>query len=273
MNQPLKRKILSITASIFYFLTVVALCVTTSILVNKSYFNYIYVNGSSMNPTLKGGNGGSATSPHIDMITGKYVPGDTVHFGTVDPSIKAKKNIKRYDIVTTYYPYIKNVSEDDYDSSGNLKKNAAYKIKRVIALPGETFKIEQGVLSVKYGNEFKVIERAHLIDDGGDVAVKDIGERALGKNEYWVLGDHRNASKDCGTIHSPVTFDNITGVLVTIEGTAEYFVHYYCRDCGHEINDKEYLTGEVTSCELCGGSIKTGEADIRNREYTYPRIV
>ncbi len=268
MNQPLKRKIISISISVLYFLTVVALCVTTAILMKESYFSYIYVSGSSMNPTLIGGVGGQAVAPHINPSTGEYVSGDIVHFGIVDSSVKAKKNIKRYDIVTTYYP-----GNEDYDSDGHLKKDAAYKIKRVIALPGETFKIEQGVLSVKYGDEFKTIERTHLIDDGGNKSVKDVTERTLGKNEYWVMGDHRNASKDCVTINRPVTFDNITGVLVTIEGTAEYYVHYVCKKCGHEVNDKDYLTGVTPVCDLCGGSIKTGASDIRNREYTYPRIV
>lgn len=267
MNQPLKRKLFSIGTSIFYFLTIVALCVTSSVLMKKSYFSYIYVSGSSMNPTLIGGSGGEAIPPHIDTVTGNYVKGDTVHFGTVDPSVKARKNIKRYDIVTTYFP------GEDYDSHGNLKQGAAYKIKRVIALPGETFKIEQGVLSVKYDDEFKVIERAHLIEDGGNHSVKDVSERALGDKEYWVMGDHRNGSKDCVTLNKPVTFDNITGVLVAIEGTAEYFVHYYCRDCGHEIDDKDYLTGVIPHCDLCGGGIKSGDGDIRNRNYTYPRII
>ena len=267
MNQPLKRKLFNIGASILYFCSIVAICITSGVLINRSYFSYIYVNGSSMNPTLRGGVGGEAVAPHIDFETGEYVPGDIVNFGTCDPSIKAKKNIKRYDIVTTYYP------GEDYDSSGKLRDGAAYKIKRVIALPGETFKIEQGELFVKYGEEFKHIERAHLIDDGGNPSVKDVSERTLGKNEYWVMGDHRNASKDCVTLNRPVTFDNITGVLVTIEGTAEYFVHYVCRKCGHEVNDKDYLTGVVGSCDLCGGSIKKGDTDIRNREYTYPRII
>lgn len=267
MNQPLKRKILNIAASVFYFITVIAICITSSILIKESYFSYIYVNGSSMNPTLIGGSGSEATPPHLDYYTEEYVPGDLVHFGTVDQSPKAKKNIKRYDIVTTYYP------GEDYDSSGHLKKNAAYKIKRVIALPGETFKIEQGVLKVKYGDEFKEIERAHLIDDGGNVSVKDVSERILKSGEYWVMGDHRNGSKDCVTLNRPVTFDNITGVLLSIDGLAEYFVHYYCNKCGHEVNDKDYLTGVTPVCDQCGGYIKEGEGDIRNRQYTYPRIV
>ena len=220
-----------------------------------------------MNPTLIGGKGAEAVAPHIDYETGEYVPGDIVNFGTCDPSVKAKKNIRRYDIVTTYYP------GEDYDSNGKVRQGAAYKIKRVIALPGETFKIEQGELYVKYNDEYKHIERAHLIDDGGNKSVKDVSERTLSKNEYWVMGDHRNASKDCVTLNRPVTFDNITGVLVSIEGTAEYFIHYVCSKCGHEVDDKDYLAGKVTECDVCGGNIKKGDADIRNREYTYPRIV
>ena len=273
MNQPLKRKLLAILSSSFYLITVVALCVASSILMKETYFSYIFVSGSSMNPTLTGGSGGEAVAPHIDAVTHEYVPGDLVNFGTVDPSKKAKKNIKRYDIVTTYYPSKPGQSDEDYDSNGKLKANAAYKIKRVIALPGETFKIESGILKIKYEDGYKEIERKHLIDDGGNPSVKDVSERTLGENEYWVLGDHRNASKDCVTINRPVTFDNITGVLVTIEGTAEYFVHYVCRECNHEVNDKDYLLGNITVCPECGGSIKKGDSDIRNRNYTYPRIV
>ena len=154
-----------------------------------------------------------------------------------------------------------------------MLKSAAYKIKRVIALPGETFKIEHGELYIQYGEDFKHIERGHLIDDGGNATIKDVAARTLQENEYWVMGDHRNASKDCVTINRPVTFDNITGVLVTIEGVAEYYVHYECLSCGHEVNDKEFLLGHITNCDKCGGVIGKGEGDIRNREYTYPRIV
>ena len=267
MNQLLKHKLTNIFATSLYFLTVISICVTSVILLKDTYFGAIFVSGSSMNPTLTGGSGADALAPRIDHVTGEYIPGDTVNFGTIDHSSKAKKNIKRYDIVTTYYP------DDDYDSNGKLKSNATYKIKRVIALPGETFKIEEGELYVKYGDEFSKIERAHLVDFDGDVRCKDAAERTLGSNEYWVLGDNRNHSKDSGMIKRPVTIDNITGVLVSIDGVAEYFVHYVCRECGHEIDEKDYLFGRITTCDVCGGGIKKGDGDIRNRQFTYPRIV
>ena len=70
------------------------------------------------------------------------------------------------------------------------------------------------------------------------------------------MGDHRSGSKDSVTINRPVTYDNITGVLLSIEGTAEYYVHYVCSKCGHEVNEKEYVMGQITACDKCGGLIK-----------------
>ena len=266
MNQTLKRKLIAISTSFVSFATILAICGTSILLIRKSYFSYIFVSGGSMNPTLRGGHDSHALAPHLDEY-GNYVAGDIVNFGIVDNSTKAKKNIQRYDIVTTYFP------DEDYDSSGALKKDADYKIKRVIALPGETFKIENGGLSVLIDDNFTEIERKHLIDDGGNPSCKDVSERTLKDGEYWVMGDHRNGSRDCVTFNAPVTFSNITGVLVSIEGTAEYFVHYNCSNCKKEVNDKDYIMGKITACEYCGGVIKRGKSDIRNREYTYPEII
>ncbi len=272
MNLTLKKKISAFAGVFINLLTVTVICITGNLVMQKAYYSYIFVSGQSMHPTLIGGHSSGAKGPSYDHKTGVYTPGDTVHFGISDESIKAKQNIQRYDIVTVYYPW------SDYDSSGNLKKNADYKIKRVIALPGETFVIEQGVLKIKQDGVFNEIPRAHLIDDGGNPSVKDVTEQTLGENQYWVMGDHRSNSSDCATISSgkyrgPVTFNNIIGVLVSIEGTAEYFNHYYCDSCNTEVDDTQYLKGEITTCPKCHGHISIGAGDIRNREYTYPRII
>lgn len=64
-------------------------------------------------------------------------------------------------------------------------------IKRIIGLPGETVRIEEGKIYIndnaifdKYGNG--------VMTDGG-IAEKTL---TLGEDEYFVLGDNRNASKD-----------------------------------------------------------------------------
>ena len=272
MNQTLKKKLSAFFGIVLNIITVVVLCITGNLLMEKSYYSYIFVSGQSMTPTLIGGQPSGARGPSYNHSTGVLTPGDTVHFGISDESVKAKKNIHRYDIVTVYYPWT------DYDSSGNLKKNADYKIKRVIALPGETFVIEQGVLKIKENDEFVEIPRAHLIDDGGNPSVKDVTETTLGENQYWVMGDHRSNSSDCATTYlgryrGPITFDNIIGVLLKIEGTAEYYNHYLCDSCKTEVDDTAYLKGEITTCPKCGGHISVGAGDIRNKEYTYPRII
>lgn len=265
MNLTLKRKIISIITSAITFSTVIGVCVSTFLLMDKKSFNTIFVSGGSMRPTLQGGHDDGCHPPYIDS-NGNYVHGDYVNFGKVDYSLKAKRNIKRYDIVTTYFP-------TDYDSQGRLIDGADYKIKRVIALPGETFKITQGILYVKQSGSYVEIERKHLIEDDGKVSIKDVGEHTLNKDEYWVMGDHRSGSRDCVNFNKPVLLNYITGVLVSIEGVAEFYVHYQCGKCGHEVNELDYLKGRISSCPKCGGYIKATDGDIRNRQYTYPEII
>ena len=272
MNQTLKRKIITIGTSILYFATVTTVCISAASLVRKSYFSYIFVSGGSMNPTLNGGHESGAMAPYYDSNTKTYYPGDRVHFGVTDESNRAKKNIHRYDIVTVYYPW------SDYNSVGKLYENADYKIKRVIALPGETFKIEQGVLMVKGDDGFVTIDRAFDIDDGGNPSIKDVTEQTLQEGQYWVMGDHRSNSYDCASTHGtgyrgPINYDNIIGVLTSVQGTAEYYIPYVCDNCEHEVDDKAYLSGEITSCDKCGGHISAKKGTIRNEEYTYPRII
>ena len=271
MNQPLKRKLITIGTSILYFATVVTICVSAASLIKKSYYSYIFVSGGSMSPTLDGGHESGAMPQHYDHVTQTYYPGDRVHFGITDESNRAKRNLNRYDIVTVYYPW------SDYNSKGELLSNADYKIKRVIALPGETFKIEQGILKVKEDKEYVTINRSFNINDGGNSYVKDVTETTLKDDEYWVMGDHRSNSYDCaslfdGKYRGPITYKNIIGVLTSIEGTAEYYIPYVCSHCNKEIDDKEYLSGHLTQCDKCGGEIVAEKGTIRNEEYTYPRI-
>ena len=64
-------------------------------------------------------------------------------------------------------------------------------IKRIIGLPGETVKIDDGTIYING----KVLEESYgtekMLDSG---IAKD--EITLGDDEYFVLGDNRNDSKD-----------------------------------------------------------------------------
>lgn len=120
---------------------------------------------------------------------------DTLQDGdnlVVDKITYRMKDPERFDIIVFPYQY-----EED-----------VYYIKRIIGLPGETVQIdEEGqifingeVLNEDYGRE--------VIQDPG-MAIEPI---TLGEEEYFVLGDNRNASEDSrfedvGVIH----MDDIVG--------------------------------------------------------------
>ena len=66
-----------------------------------------------------------------------------------------------------------------------------YYIKRVIALPGETVRISDGQILIN-GEELKEPYDFDPIESGGLAST----QITLGEDEYFVLGDNRNASSD-----------------------------------------------------------------------------
>lgn len=73
--------------------------------------------------------------------------------------------------------------------NGNEKSH--YYVKRVVALPGDTVQIQNGVVYVN-GEIFEEKVEVSSIEDAG-LASEEI---TLGADEYFVLGDNRNNSED-----------------------------------------------------------------------------
>jgi signal peptidase I len=63
-------------------------------------------------------------------------------------------------------------------------------IKRVIALPGDRLRIEQGQVYVNG----KAVEEGYVPPRFEDS--RSVGETVLPPNDYWVMGDHRSISSD-----------------------------------------------------------------------------
>jgi signal peptidase I len=83
-------------------------------------------------------------------------------------------DIKRGDVVVFLYPH-------DHSKSY---------IKRVIGLPGDKVRIEQGRVYVN-GNELVENYVPPRFEDS-----RSLGTTVLKPNEYWVMGDHRSISSD-----------------------------------------------------------------------------
>lgn len=64
-------------------------------------------------------------------------------------------------------------------------------VKRIIGLPGETVRIKKGKVFIN-GKELDEVQEFDLIEDGGMAREKVV----LEEDEYFLLGDNRNNSKD-----------------------------------------------------------------------------
>lgn len=252
MRKMKSKKLVNILKALGTFIMVLALCASGALLFHNYYYELIYVSGSSMSPTLNGGTG--------------ETEGSLVDFGIVDAHNSAKKNIKRFSIVSTYYP-----DNIDYNPVNNeLRKNAKKKIKRIIALPNETFKIEKGKLYVldNKTEQYQIVEYTFKTNPSAEHEFdgKDMGPYTLGPKQYWVLGDNREASRDSYTINSPINYENIHGVLVAIEGKGKLYIkEYQCTSCG-----KKFKKNIGSLCDRCYSEIEP-VYDINNKQYIWPK--
>ena len=210
MKKSLLKKILW---PVIYMTLSIGVIVAACFSFRSMYFESVYVDGSSMEPTLKG----------TELIE------NGANFGFTDNSKTTLKNLKRFDIVTTYYPFSSEDYNLPYTKGSNPKSSAYYKIKRIIALPGDTFKIENNNLYFKLGNTWS--DAVNFEEKGirrltEEYYYKDVKETTLGSDEYWVMGDNwtLGGSKDSGTQigadkwNGPVYRENLIGKLIAIEG-------------------------------------------------------
>ena len=258
----MKNKKLKATLSITgYLLLLIALCFVGVFVFHSYYYESVYVSGASMYPTLNG-----EENEHT---------GTVVDFGIVDAHKSAIDHIKRFDIVSTYFPYTSKYKYD-YTEDGVLKPTATKKIKRVIALPNETFRIEQGVLKIIKGEAVEVVEYTFKTNYGDDITVKDTKEDiTLKDNEYWLLGDNRSNSTDCGStwLNVPVKKENIQGVLVAIEGQAKLkAVAYACEYCGKQ--HKKIPSNGKCANPKCGQIVSEWKTvyGLKDKQYHWPKF-
>ena len=236
----MKEKLKKIVWPLIYFVLIINVCISFILVFRSYYFKSIFVSGSSMEPTLYGNHGGGQAD-----------------YGIIDDHRSAINNIRRFQIVTTYYPFPDSHDYvDGYVKGGDNvidEKESSYKIKRVYGFPGETihFEVNDEMLelylnsadkksavaqnayknaiefyvkpnnSTRYKKQKLNFNRNYRIANEHSLDKYRDYTYVLEEDEYWVMGDNYAVSSDCFLKNAPIYYDNIVGVLVAIEGTCK----------------------------------------------------
>ncbi|MFO0704512.1 MAG: signal peptidase I [Candidatus Andersenbacteria bacterium] len=89
------------------------------------------------------------------------------------------------------------------------KDRSQFFIKRLIGLPGETVTIKDGKITVHDGEHIVLNESSYLMQTPLSILAANI-EVVLGPDEYYVLGDNRDASSDSRS-WGPIKRSDIVG--------------------------------------------------------------
>ncbi|MBR2718647.1 MAG: signal peptidase I [Clostridia bacterium] len=103
---------------------------------------------------------------------------------------------RRFDVVICHYP------------GRYMDKRKWFRqcfVKRVIALPGETIAMEEGVVLIN-----GVAMEEAFLDENHNRRKRDMAPRTLGPDEYFVMGDNRDSSNDSRSI-GPIRRKEIIG--------------------------------------------------------------
>lgn len=171
-----KRSPISYIIECSVYIIMILLCVFW---VPEHVIQRTVVNGSSMQDTLH---------------TGESLLVEKVSYHFSDP--------ERYDIIV-FYPLGREKAKEE--------KEEEYYVKRVYGLPGETIQIKGNEIYVN--NEVIADEYAkNGVMDTAGIAEEPL---TLGEDEYFVLGDNRQVSKDSREPEvGPVKKENIAGHVI-----------------------------------------------------------
>ena len=231
------EKFQQIFYAVLYFLLAVAFVCTGVFVFKSQYYTNIYVSGSSMMPTLIGN-----TS-------------NRVHYGISDKHQTALRNLDRFDVVITYYPW--NIPEGETDE--------VYKIKRVWGFPGETISMVYNeaesnfTYTVTEGELLKYKIVAPIVDKDVNGVTWKVCEFKTEKKtfytalheyrqfnvtldrdnkEYFLMGDNWGNSTDSYSHNKPgekrITYGDLQGKVIMIQGTAKVD--------GENLYDKKKIT-------------------------------
>ncbi len=166
-----ERSAVNLILNVLIILAIIFLVIEIII---STFFDGIYIVGTSMSPTLNGG--------------------DYIY---VNPYAKPDYG----DIVVVY--------------NDKSNKTEGYNIiKRVVALGGDTVKIEGGVLYVMYAGDedFTELHESYVAAENNTSPDNDFSAHTVAEGCMFLLGDNRNVSADSRK-YGDFPLDNLVGVM------------------------------------------------------------
>ncbi len=189
-----EKKKKSVKREIFEWILTLVVAVLIALPIRAFVFEFVRVNGSSMDNTLANG--------EIMFVT-KYDYASTwlcLPWQDAETKEQAKRittggDPERFDVVICRYP-------------GRGDTNF---VKRVVGLPGDIIELRGGYL---YVND-KLYEEPYIDDAYRSGWLNTFGPYTIPDGEYFVMGDHRNNSNDSRS-QGPITRDMIIGHVRTV---------------------------------------------------------
>jgi len=163
----------------------ILVAVVAALLIRSFVFEPVRVDGSSMDDTLANGEIMFVTKFDYST-TWLSMPWQDNAAKQNAPRITFGGNPKRFDVVICRYP-------------GRGDTNF---VKRVVGLPGDTIRLENGYLYVKEAGQEEETryEEPYISDEYRSGVLNNFNAYTVPEGKYFVMGDHRNNSNDSRSV-------------------------------------------------------------------------
>ena len=191
-KQKVKR---TVGQEILSWVLTILVAVVAALVIRSVVFEPVRVDGQSMDDTLA--NGEIMFVSKFDYsTTWLSLPWQNDETKENAPRITLFGNPRRFDVVICRYP-------------GRGDTNF---VKRVIGLPGDTIRLENGYLYVKEAGQEEEIryEEPYINDEYRSGMLNNFKAYTVPEGKYFVMGDHRNNSNDSRSV-GPIDRSMIIG--------------------------------------------------------------
>lgn len=190
-----KKEKKTVGQEILSWVLTILVAVVAALVIRSLVFEPVRVDGESMDDTLA--NGEIMFVSKFDYSsTWLCLPWQSNEEKEKAPRFTFGGNPKRFDVVICRYP-------------GRGDTNF---VKRVVGLPGDTIRMEDGYLYVKEKGQDEEVryEEPYITDEYRVGGRNNMDPYEVPEGQYFVMGDHRNNSNDSRYV-GPITRDMIVG--------------------------------------------------------------